>query len=203
MNTLIRDLALAARALRKTPAFAITAILTLALGIGASTAIFSVVNAALLRPLPYRDPERLVLVWGDMRNRNVKDFPFAPGNFQELRDRATLFQDFAGVSTFRAPLGGDGVEPEQIRAAQVTTNTLSLLGMRIIRGRNFLESDGAVPPRPPAGAQPAFGAPPPAALPGMVILSYEFWQRRYGGDRAIVGKSIELFGQPAQVVGVV
>src|SRR5947207_15742302 len=134
MNTLTRDLAFAARSLRKSPAFALTAIITLALGIGASTAIFSVVNAALLRPLPYQDPERLVLVWGDMRNRNVKDFPFAPANFTEVRERATAFEDVAGVVTGRNAYGGDGAEPEQVRGAFVTTNTFSVLGVRIVAG---------------------------------------------------------------------
>jgi putative ABC transport system permease protein len=201
MNTLTKDLAVATRALRSSPAFTLTAILTLALGIGASTAIFSVVNAALLRPLPYKDPERLVLVWGDMRNRNVKDFPFAPANMQDLRDRSTAFEDLAGVNTFRAPLGGDGAEPEQVKVAQMTTNTLSLLGARVVQGRDFAASDGAPPPAPPPGP-PAANAPPPPPLPAMLILTYEFWQRRYGGDKSVVGKTFEIFGQPAQIVGV-
>ena len=201
MHSVTKDLAVAARSLRSSPAFTLTAILTLALGIGASTAIFSVVNAALLRPLPYKDSERLVLVWGDMRNRNVKDFPFAPANMQDLRDRSTAFEGLAGVNTFRAPLGGDGAEPEQVRVAQMTTNTLSLLGTRVIAGRDFTLSDGAPPPPPPAGA-PAANAPPPPPLPAMLILTYEFWQRRYGGDKAVVGKTFEIFGQPAQIVGI-
>jgi putative ABC transport system permease protein len=202
VSTFSRDLSFAVRSLRSSPAFAATAILTLALGIGASTAIFSVVNAALLRPLPYKDPEGLVLVWGDMRNRNVTDFPFAPANFQDLKNRATAFQDLAGVSTFRAPLGGDGNEPEQVKVANVTINLFSLLGSRIVAGRDFIPSDGAPPPPPPQGAAPG-AAPRQPPLPAMLILSYEFWQRRYGGDKNVIGKTFEIFGQPAQIVGVV
>src|SRR5688500_13079666 len=114
MNSLWKDVVYATRTLRQHPAFALTAMLTLALGIGASTAIFSVTNAVLLRPLPYPDADRLVLVWGDMRARDVSDFPFPPGDFQDLREQADLFQDFAAVTSGRQPLQGDGGEPEQI-----------------------------------------------------------------------------------------
>ena len=206
MDSFLKDLGFAARTLRKSPAFAVTAILTLALGIGASTAIYSVVNAVLLQPLPYKEPERLALVWGDMRNRNVKDFPFPPGDFRDLREQGNLFDGFAAVTTFRQPLTGDASEPEQVRTAGATTNLFSLLGAKIFVGRDFVDADGAPPPRPPAppatGAPAAAQLPPPTPLPAVVILSHEFWQRRYGSDRAIVGKSINLGGQSAQVVGV-
>src|ERR1700738_4630665 len=99
---LFRDLAYAARTLRKSPVFAITAVVTLALGIGASTAIFSVTNAVLLRPLPYRDPHRLVLACDDMRKRDVKDFPFSNADFFDLRHGATSrFEDFAAANSAR------------------------------------------------------------------------------------------------------
>src|SRR5215216_567200 len=122
MDTLLKDVGYAARSLRKNLGFTLTAVLTLALGIGASTAIFSVVNAVLLRPLPYTDAGRLVFVWGDMRARDVKDFPFPPGDYPDLKQGATLFEDFAAVVTGRAPLTGDNAEPEQIRNAGVTVN---------------------------------------------------------------------------------
>jgi hypothetical protein len=117
-----KDLSYAIRSLLKSPAFALTAVVTIALGIGASTAIFSVVNAVLLRPLPYRDADRLVLLWSDLRARNVKDFPISPGDLPDIRAGGTLFEGFAGVGTFRQPLTEDNVEPEQVRVAGVTPN---------------------------------------------------------------------------------
>src|SRR3954469_5291027 len=103
---LYRDLLHAARFLRKTPAFTLTAIATIALGIGASTAIFSVVNAVLLRPLPYKDPQRLALIWGDLRARNVVDWPFSGPDFDDLRRTATLFDNIAAVTTGRVSVLG-------------------------------------------------------------------------------------------------
>jgi hypothetical protein len=103
----IRDLIYAARTLRKNPAFTLTAVLTIALGIGASTAIFSVVNAVLLQPLPYGKAERLMVIWGDLRNRHVVDFPFSPPDYDDLRKDATTFDAFAAVATFRQPLSSE------------------------------------------------------------------------------------------------
>ena len=201
MRTLTKDIVYAVRTLRRSPGFALTAIATIALGIGASTAIFSVVNAILLRPLPYADPGRLVLVWGDMRARNVTDFPFPPADYHDLKQQADLFEDFAAVTTGRAPLTGDDGEPEQIRTAGATPNLFTMLGVGMSAGRNFNESDGA-PLGPPPGDGQVGQAPPPPAIPASVILSHEFWQRRYGGDRSVIGKFIDLGGQRSQVVGV-
>ncbi|MEJ7810824.1 MAG: ABC transporter permease [Gemmatimonadaceae bacterium] len=206
MGTLMKDLRYAGRSLRKSPGFALSAVLTLALGIGASTAIFSVMHAVLLRPLPYADAGRLVLVWGDLTNRDVRDFPFPPGDFPDLREQGTLFQDVAAVSTFRQAVSGGDAEPEQVSVAGVTTNLLSLLGARVALGRNFVEADGAPQPEAPAAAP----GPPPAAgaradvpeLPDMAILSYDFWQRRFGGDRAVIGQSLDLGDGRAEIVGV-
>ena len=201
MRTLTKDLVYAFRTLRRSPGFALTAIATIALGIGASTAIFSVVNAILLRPLPYADPARLVLVWGDMRNRGVTDFPFPPADYHDLKQQADLFEDFGAVATGRAPLTGDDGEPEQIRTAFATTNLFTLLGVGMSAGRNFTVSDGT-PLGPPPGDGAIGQAPPPPPLPASVILSHEFWQRRYGGDRSIIGTFIDLDGQRSEVVGV-
>ena len=141
-------------------------VLTIALGIGGSTAIFSVVNAVLLRPLPYREPERLVLLWGDLRNRNVRDFPTAPGDFNDIRAAGTQFEGLAAVSTFRQTLTVEGAPPEQIWVAQVTTNFLSLVGVRVTRGRDFVPDDGTPQPPPPATQNPAQpGTAQPAAQP--------------------------------------
>jgi predicted permease len=201
-----KDLSYAIRSLIKSPGFAITAILTIALGIGASAAIFSVVNAVLLRPLPYRDADRLVLVWSDLRARNVKDFPIAPADVPDLRAGGTGFEGLAGVGTFRQALTGDDGEPEQVRVAGVTTNIFSLLGVPVALGRSFNDEDGAPePPQPqqPQGAPPAANAPPPPpGLPDQVILSDAFWRRRYGSDRGIIGRTINLGNGPAHVIGV-
>ncbi len=119
----MKDLIYAARSLAKSPVFVVTAVLTIALGIGASTAIFSVTNAVLLRPLPYKDPERLVIVCGDMRKRNVKDFPFSNAEYFDLRDAAkNTFEDFGAVATGRGPVLRDDGTPEQVRFAVVTPN---------------------------------------------------------------------------------
>jgi predicted permease len=200
-----KDLSYALRSLVKSPAFALTAIVTIALGIGASTAIFSVVNAVLLRPLPYRDADRLVLVWSDLRARNVKDFPISPADLPDIRTGGTLFEEFAGVTTFRQPLTEDNVEPEQVRVAGVTPNIFSLLGVPVALGRSFVEEDGTPNqrrPEPPAGAAPPADFTPPPELPDNVILSDAFWRRRYGADKSIIGKTINLGGGVAHVVGV-
>ena len=208
MQSLLKDVAYAWRTLRSNPAFSLTAIVTLALGIGASTAIFSVVNAVLLRPLPYGDAGRLTLIWGDMVKRDVKDFPFPPGDLPDLRQQATLFQEMGGVGTFKQPLVGDGGEPEQVNVAGVTENMLTVLRARILLGRNFNASDATPLPPPP---QAAPGAPPPAPAvgpdgqPPLVaswILSYGFWQRRYGGDRNVIGKMVDVGNGRAEIIGV-
>lgn len=202
MSTPFKDLVHAARGLRKAPAFTLAAALTIALGIGASTAIFSVVNAVLLRPLPYKDPDRLVIVTSDMRNRNVPDFPFPPGDVKDLREDATLLEGLAAVVTGRQAVSGDDGEPEQIQAAGVTPNFFSLLGARVALGRDFVESDATPQPAPTGPPPGPLAAPPANALPLMAVLSHGFWQRRYGGDPGVIGKSIDLGGARAQVVGV-
>ena len=200
--SVIGDLGYAARVLRKAPAFTVTAVVTLALGIGATTAIFSVVNAVLLRPLPYADANRLVLVQADMMARHVMDFPMPPGDLPDLREQGTLFDAVAAVATFPGPLGDDGLAPEQVIVAPSTTNIFDVLGLRTVLGRAFVPSDGTPAPAPPPVA--AGAAPPtaPAPLPGMAVLSNGFWRRRYGADPHIVGKTIKIFGGSTQVVGV-
>jgi putative ABC transport system permease protein len=198
-----RDVAFAVRTLRKNPAFAITAIATLALGIGATTAIFSVANAVLLRPLPYAEPDRLALIWGELRARNVPDWIFAPGDLKDLMDQATLFEGIAGVRTGTAPLIIEGAPPQQIRTAAATFNIFDVLGVRVARGRNFEPEDGRPnqPAQLDAQGQPA--GPPPNLLPGVAILSDEFWRSQYGGDPSIIGRNIQIGGgAPVLVVGV-
>src|SRR5438034_9503751 len=183
------DFVFAARGLRKRPGFTAIATITIALGIGACTAIFSVVNAVLLRPLPYANAQRLVVVWGELRARNVHDWPFSPPDFRDLRQQAKSLDDLGGITPAgRAPIGGDDAEPEQIRVAGATPNIFRLLGARIEVGRDFIEDDAT----PQAQAGP--GQPPPARLPAIAIISHNLWQRRYGGDRRVVGRTIEVGG---------
>ena len=205
---MLTDFSYAFRTLRKSPIFTITVVATIALAIGASTAIFSVTNGVLLRKLPYKDPERLVLARSDMQKRNVKDFPVSNVDFLDMRNGAkNNFEDFAAVSTFRATLPGLDGTPERVRMAAVSTNFFQMMGGSIIAGRDFQDSDGAPQPAPPAAAgnanPPAANAPPP--LPPMVILSNEYFQQRFGGDRSIIGNTLPVaaqFGPPPVVVGV-
>lgn len=202
-----KDFFYAFRTLRKSPIFTITVVVTIALAIGASTAIFSVTNGVLLRKLAYRDPDRLVLVRGDLQKRNVKDFPLSNTDFLDLRNGAkNNFEDFAAVQTFRFTLPGLDGTPERVRAAAVSTNFFQMMGGSIIAGRDFDESDGTpqqAPPAAPGGNGPAANAPPP--LPNMVILSNEYFQQRFGGDRSMIGKTLPVaaaFGPAPIVVGV-
>jgi predicted permease len=206
---LLRDLVYALRTLRKSPVFAATAILTIALGIGASTAIFSVTNAVLLRPLPYKDPGRLVFALADMKRRNVKDFFFSNADFLDLRNGTTsVFEEVGAVSTFaRGTVPREDGTPEQVKFANVSTNFFRMMGAGTARGRSFVDADGIPQPAPPPGAAPAAnGAANGTAAPGlpaMAILSYDYWQRRFGGNPDIIGKSMPGQGQGGtQIVGV-
>lgn len=219
---MLKDISYAFRTLRTSPIFSITAIVTIALAVGASTAIFSVTNGVLLRQLPYKDPDRLVLACSDLQKRNVKDFPLSNVDYLDLRNGAkNNFEDFAAVNTFRGTLPGLDGTPERIPMAAVSTNFFQMMGGAIIAGRDFQDSDGtprATPPQdtqptptptrrpgtqPTASPSPAAATPPP--LPTMVILSYEYFQKRFGGDRSMIGKSLPVsasFGQAPTIVGV-
>ena len=205
MPTLSRDLALGARTLRKNPAFALTAIITLALGIGASTAIFSVVNAVLLRPLPYGDADRLTFISQDLRARGVVDFPVGPGDVPDIRNGTTAFEGIAALQTGRNfPYTDKDGKTQLIAFAGATPNIFKLLRVPVVLGRDFTYDDGTPNPiiQLPPGTPPNPAAPPPR-LPTIGIISYDFWQRMFGGDPSIVGKTIMGGGGPIQVVGVV
>lgn len=199
------NLALAARRLGKDPLFTLAAVATLALGIGASTAVFSVTNAVLLRPLPYADPNRLVLVWE--KNARRSGLPFFDADFFDLRSGAqNAFEDFAAINGYLGVLPREDGTPDQVRFASVSPNFFRLLGAHIAFGRDFFAADGRPqPPRQPddPGYDPHLPMRNPEArltrrLPTAAILSYEFWQRRYGGNPAIVGRGLGN----AQVVGI-
>jgi predicted permease len=180
---LLHDLRYAARLQRKNPAFTIIAIIALALGIGANTAIFSVVNTVLLRPLPYKDPERLVMVWEDAsRHGYPRDTP-AAANFVDWRDQSQNFEGMAAIADESFNLTGSG-DPERLEGRRVSANMFPLLGVEPQLGRVFTAAEDQ------PGAQ------------RVVILSYPLWQRRFGGDPAIVGQSLTLNGESHVVIGV-
>ena len=183
MDALLRDVRLAVRLLRRRAGFSALAVGVLALAIGASTAIFSVVNGVLLRPPAFDDPARLVMVWerhvhGD-NDRNVA----GPWNFVKWRERNRSFTDLAAFIAWQGNLSGTG-EPERIETGIATGNLFSVLGARPLIGRALDEGDS----KPEA--------------PEVAVLSESFWRRRFGGDTSVVGRSITLDGQPTTVVGV-
>ena len=198
----LRELRFALRSFLKQPGFALTAIVTLALGIGATSAIFSVVHAVLLRPLPYDDPGRLVQICHDLRARDVEDFPWAPADFHDLRETASQFDGVAGIVTNRQIITGADGTPEQIRTGNTTPNLFRLLGARIVEGRDFVDADGTPLPPPPQPRPDAPPVEPPQPPPPAAILSQEFFQRHFGGDRQVVGTVVDFGGPRMHVVGV-
>jgi len=200
-----KDLLLAVRTLFRSPVFTLSVMLTLAIGVGATTAIFSVANAVLLKPLPYQDPDELVVLYTDMRARNSRGTPFSNENFVDIREGTTaVFDAMTAVQTVRQVLPGRDGSPEQIRLGIVTPNFFQVLGVPVARGRDFETADG-IPqaPQQPQGAGPggapgqpgqpaAQQAPPPPPPPNAVILSHEYWQRRYNGDEKIVGQRLPV-----------
>ena len=183
LETLVRDVRYGWRMLSSHPGFSIVAILTLALGIGANTAIFSVINAVLLRPLPYGDPARLVLVWEKDGHHPQAHNTVSPPDFLDWSSRNGVFSDMAGLYDQRANLTGNGV-PQEVVLQDVTANFFSVLGVNPILGAGFTAENGQ------------------RGHDNVVILSFGFWKERYGSDGKIVGKSIRLNGHPLTVVGV-
>ncbi|HTS09954.1 MAG TPA: ABC transporter permease [Candidatus Eisenbacteria bacterium] len=186
----------AIRVLWRSPLFTLTAIATIALGIGACTAIFSVTHAVLLQPLPYKDADRLVFAGMELRQRHVRDMPFSNADYIDMRDGTkNAFEDYAGVGTFRQVIVHDDGTPEEAKFATATTNFFRMLGGNIVVGRDFQEDDGS--PQPAA----APGAPQPAQKPFMAILSYEYFRRRFGANASILGHTIGTTpGGPSPIV---
>ena len=172
-----QDLSYGARMLRKRPVFTIVAVLTLALGIGANSAIFSVVNATLLRPLPYQEPERLMLL---SMTAPVWSYP----EFDTFRQTNGIFEQVAGFKTQSANLTGTG-NPERVRLGEVSASYFPLLGVQAFAGRTFLEEEDRTP-----GTHP------------VALLSYEFWQKRFGGEMAMIGQTIAVDKVPVTIVGI-
>lgn len=180
-ETLWQDVRYGARMLRKNPGFTLVAVLTLALGIGANSAIFSVVNAVLLRPLAFRDPGKLCLV-----TESLPSFPsLGPSyqNYVDFRDQAKSFDGLAAVHIDRLNLTGRG-DPERLSAQMATASLFPLLGVNAIEGHTFTSDEDR------------YGGP------AVVLLSYGFWQRNFGGTPNILGKTIRLNDQPYTVTGI-
>jgi putative ABC transport system permease protein len=173
----VQDLHYGLRMLRKSPGFTTVAVLTLALGIGANAAIFSVVNAVLLNPLAYKDPDRLVTIL------HYGTSPVSPANYLDYRDRTTSY-DAMGAAEYWSPNLTNVGQPEHLLGLRVTQNTLSMLGVQPLVGRFF------VPGEDHAGND------------GEVILSYGLWQRRFSGDASVLGGTMQLDGRPYVIVGV-
>jgi putative ABC transport system permease protein len=181
MNTLLQDLQYGLRMLLKHKSVTAIAVLTLALGIGANTAIFSVVNAVLLNPLPYREPDRLVALWENVPTHG--QWRTAPANFFDWKKQNTVFEDVVAFGNNSLALTGDG-EPEQLNGASVSSGYFAVVGVDPVLGRAFSPEEYE------------------DGKDQVVILGHALWQRRYGGDKNIVGRSITLNGAPYTVVGV-
>jgi len=177
----MQTLQYAFRMLLKNPVVTSVAVITLALGIGANTAIFSVVNGVLLRPLPYKDADRLVALWENVPEHGR--WRAAPANFFDWKKQNTVFEDMSVYGASTMTLTGQG-EPEQLQGARVGSGYFNVIGVAPIRGRAFL----------PEEYEPGKGQ--------VVILGYSLWQRRFGADENIVGKTITLDGDIYQIVGV-
>ncbi|HEX4039978.1 MAG TPA: ABC transporter permease [Acidobacteriaceae bacterium] len=203
---MLKTLAIVCRSLLKQPAFTVIAVLTIALGVGASTAIFSVTNAVLLRPLPYKDPAQLVVAGFDMWKRNVKGLSFSNADYLDLKNGTKgLFSDMAGVFSFQVVAQRTDGAPEPFTMAVVTTNFFDLMGARIVAGRDFDAQDGIPEPAAAAGqaAQGQAAAPQQPRAPQMAILSHEYFVKRYGGNSAVLGHTLGNAGGPnAVIVGV-
>jgi len=183
LETLLADVRYALRTMRKNPGFTAVAILTLALGIGANTAIFSVLDAVVLKPLPYPQSDRLALIWTELKSAGQTRAPFSAPDMFDIERRSRLIQSAGGIWVGSAALTGTG-EPEQIRIGLVMDDFLPVLGVPPARGRLFVAQD-ALP-----GASPA------------VILSDGLWRRRFGADPGIIGRSAKIDGQDCTVIGV-
>ena len=183
MKDLTRDLRYGARMLRKKPAFTFIAVLTLALGIGANTAIFSVIYSVLLKPLPYTEPDRLALLWTRLEKIGLEQNWVSEPEVLDFREQSQLFESFGVVTNSNFILTGNG-EPQQLVGAAVSSNFFSVLGATMRVGRDFS---------------------PEEEMPGaarVAVLSHGFWKRAFGGEESVIGSTILLSGRATTIVGV-
>ena len=182
LEDLARDVRYALRTLRKSPAFTTAAAATLALAIGANTAMFSVLNAVLLRPLPYRSPEQLAMLWTEDPTENLREGRSALWDVEQWRSQS---QSFADMATFdavsRTLTGADGAE--QIVGASISPNLLSLLGIQPVQGRSFSTEEAEQRQR-------------------LVLISHRFWHARFAGSHDALGATLVLDGLPSRIIGI-
>jgi predicted permease len=183
-HELMMDIAFAMRTLRKNLAFTIASLATLALGIGATTAVFTVVNGVLLRPLPYTDPARLEMIWLSSKSAGLSgDLPLSGGFYSDLRTQNTSFSNVAAFRAWPYTLTSDG-DAEAFAGSRVTPSLFAVLGVPPALGRSFVEAD----------AQPG--------APHVAMIGFALWQRRFGGSTSIVGQRMQLDGESFTVIGV-
>jgi putative ABC transport system permease protein len=181
---MIADLRYALRMMMKSPAFTAVAIVTLALGVGANSAIFSVVNAVLLRPLGYEKPEQLVSIWSTNPKEGTKQEVASFPDFNDWRQQARSFSGMAGFATFSPILGGADGEPERIQAGRSVGDLFSVLGVQPLLGRKFLEEENE------------------EGKSRVAILTYGLWQRRFAGDSRVIGQQVLINSTPYTVIGI-
>ena len=181
---MLRDLRYALRMLIKSPGFSVAAVVTLALAIGANTAIFSVVNAVILRPLPYREADRLAMIWSEFPDRGWTNNIVYPGDYQDWKAQSRSFEDMAAFIDQGFNVTYPTTPAEEVRGERVSANFFGLLGASAALGRTFAAEEDL-----PNG-------------PRVVVLSDGYWRRHYAGDPAIIGKSVSLSGEPYTVIGV-
>lgn len=184
MHTVLQDIRFAIRQFGRQPGFALVAVLSLAIGIGANTAVFSVASALLLRPLPYSAPDRLAILWNRSPGLDIEEDWFSTAQYFDIRTNNTTFEDVAVALGNTVNLTGDGFEAERIGVIRVSSNLLPLLGARPALGRFFVPEDDA-PGRAPTA-----------------VLGNATWVRRYGSDPGVIGTNIRLNGQVVEVIGV-
>src|SRR5919198_3014789 len=183
MDSLLQDVRYALRGCARTPGFTAVAVLALAIGIGANTAIFTIVNAVLLERLPFRDPDRIVALWEESSRRPGRNNVVGPSQFVRWRERTTAFEMMAALADTRQNLTGSGV-PEEVVVQIVTADFFPVLGVAPLIGRTFSDEENRDPQA------------------NVVVLGYELWHRRFGGDPKIVGRTIQLNARSNAVVGV-
>ena len=184
MDSLIQDLRYAIRVLRRNGAFTLAAVVTLALGIGATAGIFTVVNAVLLRPLPFGDPDRLVMLWMENRTENIEKDVTSYPTFLDWRSESRAFESMAAVARRRFNMTEGAGEPEEIQAAAVSAEFFEVMRIPMVSGRGFLPEEEV------------------RGNERVAVLSHGLWQRRFGGERDMLGRTLQLSGQPHVVVGV-